>query len=200
LSKALIKFFASLRARGAAETLRNIYVGYLQVNYFLVFHLNLERLNVLPEIPGDVVIRRLSSDELDAIRLENPELPFEFHCDQVFGFQTAFVAFVNNKVAAIHWLVHHGEFSRFLSLSSSDVEINYNIVLPEFRGRRLAQILMTELIRAASAKGMRRMFGVVHVVNVQQLKPMLDLGFRPVEVLKHFGPWRPKAKLQFLKQ
>ena len=48
----------------------------------------------------------------------------------------------------------------------------------------------------AANAGYTRMFTVPNVRNIASLKPMLDLGFRPIEALVHFGMKRPKATLK----
>lgn len=200
MRSAIVDLWTSLRSRGLRETVRALYVGYLKLNHFLVFHIALKSLKPAPPLPEGITVRLLTLPELAALRTAHPEaLPFEFHCDTTRHFSTPFVAFVDGEIAAIHWLVLPGEHSRFLTLGSGDVELNYNTVLPKFRGRRLAQVLMAEVMQWAQAKGYSRMFGVVHVVNVQQFKPMIDLGFRPVELVTHFAVFRPKATLAFVK-
>ena len=58
---------------------------------------------------------------------------------------------------------------------------------------------MAFIINDALKKNYKRMFGVVHVSNIPQYKPMLRLGFSPVECLTHVFLWRPKAKLIYVK-
>lgn len=192
-------FVTSLRSRGVLETARNIYIGFLKVNSFLVFHLDLRKPQPASEPVEGITLRLASIEELCALRQGMKDLPFEFFCDKTFGFTHPFLAFVNGELAAIHWLVMPGEFSRFLTLGRGDVELNYNTVLPAYRGKRLAQLLMTYVVKWAKDQGNDRMFGIVHVVNIPQFKPMLDMGFRPVETLTHFAVFRPKATLKYVK-
>ncbi len=189
----------SLRARGIVGTIRWVAVGMLRVNNFLVFHLNLQKAKPAPPPPEGVQLRQSSVEELRQIRAARPGLPVEFYCDETHGFTTPFLALCDGQVAAIHWLVFPGQRSRFLDMRPGDVELNYNTVLPEFRGRRLAQYLMAYLVDWARDAGHTRMFGVVHAANIAQFKPMLDLGFRPVEVVTHFAMSRPKATLEHVR-
>lgn len=188
-----------VQSEGLLGTLKLFVEGYLKVNSFLVFHLDLTKPFIAPPAPEGIVLRLGSLAELHELRKGRSDLPVEFFCDEVFDFRLPFLAFVEGELAGIHWLVGPGEPSRFLSLGVGDVELNYNTVLPQFRGRRLAQLLMAYLIASAREAGHRRMFGIVHVQNVPQFKPMLDLGFRPVETITHFAYRRPKATLKFVK-
>jgi GNAT superfamily N-acetyltransferase len=188
-----------LRSEGVFGTLKLFAEGYLKVNSFLVFYLDLTKPFAAPAPPPDIELRQGTLSDLQELRRGRTDLPTEFYCDEVFGFKVPMLAFVEGELAAIHWLVSPNEPSRFLSLSQGDVELNYNTVLPQFRGRRLAQLLMAFLISSARDAGHLRMFGVVNVQNVPQFKPMLDLNFRPVETLTHFAFRRPKATLKFVK-
>jgi ribosomal protein S18 acetylase RimI-like enzyme len=138
--------------------------------------------------------------QLKDIRDEKSDYPIEFFCDQTEGFCTPFVAYVNNEPAAINWLVAPGEKSRFLDMKKGDVELNYITVLPAFRGNRLAAALMAYIIDRCKQEGQRRMFCVVHVETLPQYKQLIRLGFEPVEILTHFGPYRPRATLKYVKK
>jgi GNAT superfamily N-acetyltransferase len=171
----------------------------LRVNNFLVFHLDLTKTKPAPPPPVGVTLRVGTVEDLRALRATRGDLPVEFYCDETHGFTTPFLAMVDGEVAAIHWLVFPGQRSRFLDMKPGDVELNYNTVLPQYRGRRLGQLLMAYLVDSAREGGHRRLFGVVHAANIAQFKPMLDMGFRPVEVVSHFAMSRPKATLEHVR-
>ena len=197
--KVVKRLLQSIQSRGLFGTLRWLYYGYVVPNKFLVFYRNLEATFDYSSMYDGMTIKRLSLDQLKDIRDRKSGYPIEFYCDETEGFSTPFVAYVNNEVAAIHWLVLPGEKSRFLDMKEGDVELNYNTVLPEFRGNKLAAPLMAYIIDRCKQEGQRRMFGVVHVDNLPQYKQMIRLGFEPVEILSHFGPFRPKATLKYVK-
>lgn len=190
----------SFKSRGVLGTLRWIAVGPLRVNNFLVFHMDLRRPFTPTPVPDGLELRRSSVEELRHLRTGRSDLPVEFYCDQTHGFTLPFLAFSNGELAAIHWLVLPGQRSRFLDMKAGDVELNYNTVLPPFRGKRIAQILMSHIVAQSQTEGHQHMFGVVHAANIPQFKQMLDMGFRPVEVVSHFGFSRPKASLEFVKR
>ncbi len=194
------KFINSIGSRGLYGTARWMFYGYLTVNKFLVFHRNL---STVPDIasPGKhIVFKEISVDELDNIRKTHDNLPVEFFCDITFGFTKPYVAYVNGRLAAIHWLVPAGEYSRFLNLVDGDVELNYTTVLPEFRGHSLSMHFLNHLLHFCRDQGYKHMFASINVSNIPQYKPMLRLGFEPVEVLTHFSLYRPKAGLKHLKR
>lgn len=189
----------SLKSRGFLGTLEWGFDGYLKVNNFILFFRDLSVPVKLSALRTDVEIKELSAEEMKSLRTKFKNLPFEFYCDESQGFKHCYVAFIGGHPAAIHWLVRPEETSRFLNLGEGDVELNYNVVLPQYRGQRLAEYLMAFIIDDAFKKNFKRIFGVVHVSNIPQYKPMLRLGFNPVECLTHFFVWRPKAKLHYVK-
>lgn len=195
----LNEFKNSFMSRGVLGTLKWGYYGFLKVNNFIVFYRDISLPIDSRFLREDIEIRNVSLLDLKRIRINYDKLPFEFYCDETQGFQNCYVAFYEGRPAAIHWLVRPGEKSRFLNLEAGDVELNYNVVVPQFRGKRLAETLMAFIISDALKKGMKRIFGVVHVSNIPQYKPMLRLGFTPVECLTHFFVWRPKATLRYVK-
>jgi len=196
--KLIRKIVRSLNSRGLGGTLLWFIFGYFSINKFIVFYLNLEK-PFEPSQPGpSVKISKISIDTLNLIRAGAKDLPIEFYCDETHGFTIPYVAEVDGEIAAIHWLVKPGEKSRFLELGAGDLEMNFNTVLPKFRDKRLAELLMAKLISSCSGGDFKRMFGVVHVSNVPQYKQMIRLGFEPVEVVTHFGMYRPKATLRYV--
>jgi GNAT superfamily N-acetyltransferase len=196
----LTDFSQSVKSRGVLGTLRWIAVGPLRVNNFLVFHIDLRKPFSPTPVPETLELKCSSVEELKRLRSGRDDLPVEFYCDETHGFTKPFLAFSGGEMAAIHWLVMPGQRSRFLDMKPGDVELNYNTVLPPFRGKRIAQILMSYLVSWSASQGHQHMFGVVHAANIPQFKQMLDMGFRPVEVVSHFGLSRPKATLEFVKR
>ena len=195
----IAKLMYSIKTRGVSGTLRWIKYGILSYNVFHVYYLGLNKQQTgnLTTVQG-LDLRLGSVDELKQLRSGRVDLPVEFYCDETLGFSTPFFAFLNGELAAIHWLVIPNEYSRFLNLSEGDVELNYNTVLPSFRGKRIAQLLMAFAVDWSQRAGHKRIFGVVNAENIAQFKQMLDMGFRPVEVLIHYAFSRPKATLQFI--
>ncbi|MEM7432254.1 MAG: GNAT family N-acetyltransferase [Pseudomonadota bacterium] len=193
------KFIQSLKSRGFIGTFRWVTFGYFRTNKFIVFYLNLEK-DFNYQFPEEsITFAKLSLDELQQLRESHDNLPVEFFCDRTEGFKTPFVAFVDGKLAAIHWLVGPQEPSRFLNMQEQDVELNFNTVIPEFRGHKLAEPLMAFLLHTSKQEGKKRAFGVAHVDNIAMYKQVIRVGFEPVEIINHFGHKRPKATLKYVK-
>lgn len=194
------KLLQSFKSRGVYGTLRWIFYGYFTVNKFIVFYRNPKKPLDYTHKDHPVQLRRISISDLTSLRNQEEKLPVEFFCDITHNFSTAYVALCDAKVIAIQWLVYPGDTSRFLNLKDGDVELNYNTVLPQFRGRRLAEVLTAFVIKSCTKElNLKRIFEVVNVNNIPQYKPMLRLGFEPIEVLTHFGFYRPKATLKYVK-
>ena len=189
----------STRSRGFWGTLRWIYNGFFVVKKFTVYYLSLNKVIIPKSFNSQIRLQKISKEELHVIREKEKDLSVEFYCDITHNFSTPFVALIGKKIAAINWLVFPGQFSRFLNLEEYDAELNYNTVLPQFRGRRLAEKLMSFIIVDCQKKHLKRMFCVVSVDNVPQFKQLINLGFVPIETLTHFAFHRPKATLKYAK-
>lgn len=192
------KIFRSFIYRGTRGTFLWFIYGYFTINKFIVFYRNIEEPFSPSQKSSSIKISKISLDTLVSIRNRVKRLPVEFYCDETHGFTVPFVAEVEGEIAAIHWLVQPGEKSRFLNLKPGDLELNFNTVLPKFRNKKLAELLMAELISYCSNRKFDRIFGVVHVNNIPQYKQMIRLGFEPVEIVTHFGLYRPKATLHYV--
>jgi len=195
----LSSLLLSFKSKGPIATLKVVYNGYFVVNKFIVFYRDLSRELEVIDVDPSITLRQVTLSELDALRRTCAALPPDFYCDLSHKFKTPCVALVDGKLAAILWIVSPEEHSRFLELKSGDVEYNYSYVLPEFRGKRLAGLLISFMINLCQQRGLKRMFAVVSATNIPQFKQMLDLGFVPVEALTHFGLKRPKATLEYVK-
>jgi len=189
----------SIKSRGLFGTLKWGYDGYLKVNNFIVFCRDLAVPVDMRLVKPGIEMKEMSLLELRCLRAQNDRLPVEFYCDETKGFKYCYLAFIDDHPAAIYWLVRPEEKSRFLILRDGDLELNYAVVLPQYRGNRIAESLMGFILNDACSKGFKRIFSVIHVSNIPQYKPMLRLGFLPVECLTHFFVWRPKATLRYLK-
>ena len=186
---------AKFRANGVLGTLDLLYVSLLKVNIFQVFYINLQKPLRIPTPPPEIEFSQATLDELRRVRGGAKNLSVDYYCDELFGYTLPFFARVDGHIAAIVWLVLPGQACRFLNMREGDVEINYLAVDPAFRGRRMGQFLMGYQIQWAAQAGYKRIFTVPNVQNIPSLKPMLDLGFRPIEALVHFSFRRPKAAL-----
>ena len=187
--------WAKFRANGVLGTLDLLYVSLFKVNVFQVFFIDLRKPVSIPPAPPGIEFKQATPEELQRVRAGVTDLAIDYYCDELFGYTLPFFALVEGQVAAIVWLVLPGQPCRFLDLQDGDVEINYLEVNAAFRGRRIGQHLMAYQIQWAAAAGYKRLFTVPNVENIASLKPMLDLGFRPIEALVHFSFRRPKAAL-----
>ena len=163
----------------------------------MVLRLNLETPFRYVEKNQSLKMTEISLEDLHRMRDDHPGLPIEFYCDDIQGFSTPYVAFVNNKIAAISWLVFSGENknSRFLIFGENDAELNYITVLPQFRGKGIAKSLMAYIIQANKYNGLRHFWIVVHIDNIPQWKPTINLGFDPVSIITHWLFHRPKIEV-----
>jgi len=160
----------------------------------MVLRLSLEKPFRYTEKNQFLKVKEISLEDLHRMRNDYPGLPIEFYCDEIQGFSTPYVAFVNNEIAAISWLVFPGENSRFLIIGENDAELNYITVLPQFRGKGIAKSLMAHIIQACKYNEIRNLWIVIHIDNIPQLKPTIQLGFYPVGIITHWGFYRPPKR------
>ncbi len=185
----------SINSVGLKKTVDNIIFGYLCLNKFMVLRLNLETPFRYVEKNQSLKMTEISLEDLHRMRDDHPGLPIEFYCDEIQGFSKPYVAFINNEIAAIHWLTLPGENSRFLTIRENDAELNYNTVLPQFRGKGVAKSLMAYIIQTNNSNELENLWGVVHIDNIPQWKPMIKLGFDPVGIITHWAFHRPKISI-----
>jgi len=185
----------SLGSEGILRTLKIIGYGYLQVNKFIVLSFELKKPFFYKEKNENLQIMRITLDELHQLRTNHPGLPIQFYCDQTQGFTEPYVAFIDGEIVAIHWLVHPKQRSRFLIMRDNDAELNYNTVLHQYRGKRIAESLMAYIIKSNNASELKTLWGVVDVNNIPQWKSMIHLGFKPVDIITHWAAYRPKKKV-----
>ncbi|RLD36297.1 MAG: hypothetical protein DRI74_09340 [Bacteroidetes bacterium] len=188
----------SLRINGLLHTINTINSGYFKLNKFIVFHLEVSK--KYKKKINNLKFMKISIEELKSYRQHCPHLPIQFFCDLSHNFKNPYIAAFGNKIVAIDWLVFPGETSRFLDLDKNEVEMNYNVVLPEFQGKEISRYLKEYMINDCISQAIKRIYVVVNVENIPQCKILIRLGFEPVEVLTHFMWWRPKAKLKYVKQ
>lgn len=154
---------------------------------FIVFSINPGKCPDCVVQCDDLTFRRITIDALKSIRDRIGNLPQEFYCDLLYGFTTPFIMEEKGEVAAIHWLVMPGEWSKFMVLKEGEAELNYNIVLPKFRGKRLAEKLMRHILQSLKDEGdVKTVYGVVASSNIAQFKQMVSMGFMPVGVITKF--------------
>jgi len=188
-----------LKSSGIRRTVNEFITGYFTVNHFIVLYRNLKKPVNSEFKRKEIEMRKISLSELQSLRKDMPDLPMQFYCDEIYNFSTPFIAFIDGKLAAIHWVVLPGETSRFLNMKEGDVELNYNTVLPQYRGSRVAGELIMYIIKSYTDSDSKRMFGICNVLNIPIWKQAQNAGFEPVEILTHFGFYRPKATLEYAK-
>lgn len=180
------RIFRDVRNKGLLEAFK-YYLYALTPRDFIVFSID-------PGLSPDydlnvqgVIFRKISLPELKAYRDRTEGLPQEFYCDILYGFRVAYVAEIDGALAAIHWLVMPGDWSNFMVLGEGDAELNYNTVLPQYRGKRLAEKLMSYIVKNLKEEGrVKRIYGVISSANIAQFKQTLSIGFIPVGVLTKF--------------
>jgi len=117
------------------------------------------------------------------------DLPREFYYDRIYNAKTCYLAFKDDKVAYIHWVLFKGDYSRFLNLSDGVSELNYNTTLPEFRGHSLATKMMAYISKDLKQIGYKKLMGVVHEFNYPQNKSMIKAGFNELTRIRALGPF-----------
>jgi len=134
-----------------------------------------------------------SLEELAQIR-EGLDLPREFYYDRIFNLKTCYLAFKDDELAYIHWVLFSGDYNRFLILPSDTAEINYNTALRKFRGNKLSAKVISYICKDLQAAGYKRVFGVIHEANLPSISAVEDAGFRKTKKIKSLGPFNRKIR------
>ncbi|OPZ25467.1 MAG: hypothetical protein BWZ01_02475 [Deltaproteobacteria bacterium ADurb.BinA179] len=173
---------------------RFFYYSALRVNTFWLMENDLSE--PLPEIPMDPCYQvvKPSLEELARIRT-GMDLPREFYYDRILNLKTCYLAFKDDELAYIHWVLTGGDHSRFLILPADAVELNYNTTLRKFRGNRLMAKMLCHICHDLEAGGYRKVFGVVHEANPPSISAAENAGFRKIKKIRALGPFNRKVRV-----
>lgn len=176
-----------------SSLLKFFYYSVLRLNTFWLFENDLTR--DLPDNPLDSCYKVMKPplEELARIR-EGLDLPREFYYDQIFNLQTFYLAFKDDELAYIHWVLFSGDNNRFLILPSDTAELNYNTTIRKFRGNKLSAKMISYICKDLQAAGYKRAFGVIHEANLPSINAAEDAGFRKVRKIKSLGPFNRKIR------
>ena len=119
-------------------------------------------------------------------------LPRDFYYDKILNVKTCYLVFVESEIAYIHWVFFKGDNSRFLILSDSVAELNYNTTMQYFRGHRLSAMMMAYISKDLKESGYRKVMGVIHEENIASIKCIKQAGFKEITRIKALGPFHRK--------
>ncbi len=161
-----------------------LYYSVLKPAKFVVLCADASSLNV----PADTRIAlnkkgfRVSSEasQLHEVR-KNGSLPTEFFADAKSPSAEFYLALSDaDKPAYIHWVFDSNCCSTFLHLRPTQVEINYVVTLPSYRGNRLCRFLVACTLADYIHKGAKQFLAVVHADNIASLRAFEQSGFQIV--------------------
>ncbi len=171
-----------------------IYYSIFRFNTFYLLGINL--LNDLPPHNLDNYYRvvKPSLEELEKIR-EGKELPREFYYDRIFNIKTCYLAFKEDELAYIHWVLFKGDYNRFLILGDKVAELNYNTTLKKFRGDKLMGKMVAYICEDLKKSGFNKAVGVAHESNLPSIKATEIAGWQRMGVIRAWGPFNRKVKV-----
>ena len=171
-----------------------LYYSGIRINTFFVYENDLTM--ELPEhnLDPEFNVMKPTLEELAKIR-EGLDLPREFYYDKIFHVNTCYLVFKGDELAKIYWVLFKGDYNRFLILSDSVAELNYNTTLPKFRGKQLMAKMMIYISQDLKKAGYKKVMGVIHEFNPPALKAIEKAGFRKIAKIRTLGPFNRKMKV-----
>lgn len=150
-----------------------------RVDAFHIFSARPDRVP-LPEPSPQVHIVRLTNEQMLALPPGWEEQTERF---RRYGFHSAYGAYVGDKLAHINWLITAEQDclrrDRVLKLRAGEAEIAHGYTAPEFRKRGLQSLTIRELARAASEKGIHRLYSIAVAGNTISMRGITSGGLRP---------------------
>ena len=171
-----------------------LYYSFFHFNTFIAYKIELDINLLTPTINFDEY--KISTDIKDLVSIrKDKNLPREFYYDEIHGIDKFYLLTKNGDIAYIHWVYVKGDKNRFLCLSPSDVELNYNTTIDKYRGKGIMTQMMRYILLDLREKGFKRAFGVVNIENHPAIKSMNKCGFVELTRIKTVGPFNRKLRL-----
>jgi L-amino acid N-acyltransferase YncA len=176
--------------RGLCAWIKFFYYSFFRLNTFYIYKASIENEQSSASDSG-VIYHSPTFDELDKLRT-GKDLPREFFCDQFHKVSQCFIAQVDGEIVYIHWIYHHGDFSRFLTLGKNSLEINYVSTITQFRGRGISATALRLSVKELNKQGGKDIFAVVHNKNIASIKSFGYAGFVEFGKVYSIGPFNRK--------
>lgn len=189
-----IRQTANEYGNGFRSYLLLVYYSLFRFNTFIVFEKNLSQALIKQNLGPYLKIIKPTLADLNNLRRDK-NYPREFYCDQAKGAKTCYVGFCNNEVVSIHWVFTHGEYSRFLKLEETDVELNYIFTMPHFRRQGISSKTIGYISMDLKQTGYKRLFAVVHENNIASIHTIANAGFIESFRIKAIGHIHKRVKL-----
>jgi hypothetical protein len=171
-----------------------VYYSGLRVNTFLIFENDLSKDIVEKKIDSDFIVLKPTIQQLNMLR-KGKDLPAEFYYDKICNVKTCYVLLSGKELAYIHWVFFKGDKSRFLKLSENVAELNYNVTIPKFRGRRLSAKVMAYISSDLKFQGYKKVMGVINKKNIASIKCIKEAGFMEIKKIRALGPFHRSLKV-----
>jgi RimJ/RimL family protein N-acetyltransferase len=130
------------------------------------------------------------SSDLEMLRKNMTEVPWEFMCDLYDGVEDFFIYKDDGVIGHISWVYYRGDPNRIIDLAVDEGEIKYALTLPQFRGRGIYPAALIRIQRFLQENGCKRIFICVKEDNRPSIRGIEKAGFKfltKIDLLKVLG-------------
>jgi hypothetical protein len=181
--------------KNPSSLLKFIYYSLFRINTFYIVGIDFAKKDLPKQnLDPDYRVIKPSLDELEKIRA-CLNLPREFYYDKIYNLKTCYLAFKNDELAYIHWVLFKGDHNRFLKLSNNVAELNYNTTLKKFRGNKLMAKMIIYICEDLKKNGYAKVVGVAHQLNKPSISATEFAGWEKLGKIKAIGPLNLKVKI-----
>ena len=181
------------KARTAVRLLRRdpIALGraILRIDRYLVFERDLKATGVCPDQTSDVIVRRLTDEEVRGLAVVAPEFVEHSRRFDRLRYQEAYGAFIQDTLAHVAWLIPYERDRcarmRHVKLQPGEVEITHCVTARVFRGRGIYTASIRSLSEVARLAGAHRVFMMTSATNVASKRGIERAGLRRTGQIVH---------------
>ena len=130
------------------------------------------------------------SGDLEILRRNMTQVPWEFMCNLYDGVKDFFIYKDDGVIGHISWVYYRGDPNRIIDLAVDEGEIKYALTLPQFRGRGIYPAALIRIQRFLQENGCKRIFICVKEDNRPSIRGIEKAGFKfltKIDLLKVLG-------------
>lgn len=184
---------AALRTGGLMKFLYWTMFGYAGRNEFVLFRVDLSKMNRFDKgIPG-LEIREADRKALEEARTNPAFSTKEAFVDQFSNPTRCLIGHYQGEPAHLMWVFEKGGSSRFFSLREGEAELCYCFTAGKFRGKGIYTAMISGALKYLKERNFSAAYMATHVTNEPAIKAITRGGFEEAGRISHYGIfYRPK--------
>jgi|ERR1700690_3110810 len=186
-------FKSRIRNQSISEIAALLLKFLFKKDYILVYVKELDsaiRVSSAVESNGHKQIVKGDAGDLEIVRKNMAEIPWEFMCNIYDGVKDFFIYKDDGLIGHISWVYYRGDPNRIIDLAADEGEIKYSLTLPQFRGQGIYPAVLTRIQRVLLENGCKRAFICVKEDNQPSIRGIEKAGFKfltRINLLKVLG-------------